>query len=315
MTALFLVLSAGDPDPSATLLASAAFAASGLYMTLAALRSRLVFDGKRVRVLGAVRRREFDLSEVEGFRTYRNRYQAFRVICLKDGAGKIPLMKYVTDDRLEEWLAGLKDLDAQDRERLLEKIDQDQELGATPAERRSALGRAKRMSIAALVMNGCAAAALAWGPAEYRLAAMLVLALAPAAAAYLVYGQPLLYNVFNARGDPRGDVSPVLMISGFGLLLGATRVNFISVGLLFPFIAMGALASLAMFYPSARKSPRLAATLAGLCLLSVLYGWCLATSADTVADRSIPQTYKVQVLGGHVSHGSRSTSYYLELEP
>jgi hypothetical protein len=144
---------------------------------------------------------------------------------------------------------------------------------------------------------------------------MAILALAPAAAAYMLYSQPLLYAVFKSKADPRAEVSPLLMISGFGLLIGAAGLNFISVGLLLPFIAIGTLASLAMFYPAARKNPRPAATLVGLLFLSALYGWGLSSSVDTVADPSVPQSYTAQVLGGHVSHGSRSTSYYLELEP
>jgi hypothetical protein len=315
IAALFFVMSAGDPHPLTATVVSADFAAAGLYWTMVALRSRLVIDGARVRVQGAVRMREFDLSQVEGYRTYKNRYSSFRVICLKDGARKIPLMNYATDDRLEEWFAGLKDLDQQDREQLLEKIVQDQELGATPEERREALARAKRVNIAAWVVDGAAAVALVWGAAEYRLAAMVVLALAPFAAAYLLYRQPLLYAIFQGRRDPRADVSPVLIISGFGLLLGTNKADFISMNLLFPFIAFAGLASMVAFYPAARKSPRLAATLMGLCFLSAFYGWGLAESIDVTADRSTPQVYTAQVLGGHVSRGSRSTSYYLELEP
>lgn len=314
MAALFLVMSAGNPPPP-QMLAAAAFAASGVYMALVALRSRLIIDGTQVRVQGAVRTRDFDLSQVEGYRTFKSRYQSYRVICLRDQAWKIPLMKYAGDESLDDWFAGLKDLDQQDREQLLQKIDQDQELGATPEQRRGALAGAKQINIAACVVAGAAAAAFAWAPAEYRVAAMVMLILVPAAAAYMLYQQPLLYGVFKAKADPRADVSIMLMISGFGLLMGATKVNFISVGLLLPFIALGALALLAMFYPAVRKNPRLAGTLTGLFFLSALYGWGVAASIDTAPDPSVPQTYTVQVLGGHISHGSRSTSYYLLLEP
>lgn len=315
MAALFFAPSAGNPRSAIPMAISAVLAGTGLYMAMIALRSRLVIDGTRVQVQGAVRSREFDLSEVEGYRTFQGRYQSFRVICLKNGAGKIQLMTYATDDTLEEWFAGLKDLDARDREQLLEKIDADQELGATPEERRSALSRAKWVNIAAWVVDGAAAAEFVWGPVEYRLAAVAVLALAPVVAAYLLYRQPLLYGIFKAKSDPRGEVSPVLLISGFGLLTGVAEMNFISTELLLPFIGIGFLALLAMFYPAARKSPRFGATLTGLCFLSGFYGWGLAASVDAAADRSAPQCYTAQVLGGHISRGSRSTSYYLELEP
>ena len=315
MAALVLVLGSSNPDPTGVILAGAALAAAALYLALVALRSRFIIDGTRVRVQGALRSRDFDLSEVEGYRTYKGRYQTFQVICLKDHAWKIPLMKYQTDEHLDDWFAHLKDLDQQDRDQLLEKIDQDQELGATPEERRGALSRAKQFTIAAWVVDGGAAAAFAFGPANYRLAAMTVVALAPLAAAWMLYRQPLLYGVFNPRRDPRGDLSFVIMISGFALLFGSAGINFISVGMLLPYIAFGALALLAMFYPAARRNPRFAGTMMGLVVLSAFYGWGVAASVDTAADRSSPQNYSAQVLGGHVSRGSRSTTYYLELEP
>ncbi len=315
MAALFYLVNGSNPNPLATSAPSAIFGASAFYLALVALRSRLIIDGTHVQVQGAIRTREFDLSQIEGFRTYKSRYQSFRVICLKNQTWKIPLMKYAKDQSLDDWFAGLKDLDQQDRQQLLEKIDQDQELGSTPEERRSALARAKQINIVAWVLDGSAAAAFLLAPAEYRVTAMTVLALAPAAAAYMLFSQPLLYAVFKSKADPRAEVSPLLMISGFGLLIGAASLNFISVGLLLPFIAIGALASLAMFYPAARKNPRPVATLVGLLFLSALYGWGLASSVDTAADPSVPQSYTAEVLGGHVSHGSRSTSYYLELEP
>ncbi|HZZ38841.1 MAG TPA: hypothetical protein VFE06_06905 [Acidobacteriaceae bacterium] len=314
MAALPFAVSAGNPPP-AQMLASSALAASGVYMALVALRSCLIIDGTQVRVQGAVRSRDFDLSQVEGFRTYKSRYQSYQVICLKDQALKIPLMKYATDASLDNWFAGLKDLDQQDREQLLQQIDQDEELGATPEQRRGALAAARQINVAAWIVDALAAAAFAFGPAQYRIAAMVVLTLSPIAAAYMLYQQPLLYGMFKAKVDPRADVSPVLMISAFGLLIGAAKVNFISVGLLLPFIVPGALVFLAVFYSSARKNPRFAGTLTGLLFLSALYGWGLAAAVDTVADASVPQAWSVQVLGGHISHGSRSTSYYLKLEP
>ena len=156
MAAFFLVLggAGGGPRPAAPILATAAFAASGIYMALVALRSRLVIDGTRVRVQSALRTREFDLSQIEGYRTYKARYQSFQVICLKDQTWTIPLMKYASDPSLDQWFAGLKDLDQQDRNQILEKIDQDPELGATPEERRRALTGAKQIGIALWLVDG-----------------------------------------------------------------------------------------------------------------------------------------------------------------
>lgn len=315
MAVFFLGPKAGNLHGSAGIAFAAAFAVSGCYLAMVALRSRLIIDGTQVQVQGAVRTREFDLGQVEGYRTYRNRYQTYQVICLINNAGRIPLMKYATDESFDEWFAGLKNLDERDRDQLLEKIDQDQDLGANPEERRTALTRAKQVNIAAWVLDGGAAVAFVWGPAGYRIAAMAVLASMPAVAAYLLYSQPLLYGIFNGRRDPRGDVSPVLMISAFALMLSETRLNFVAMGSLFPAIAIIALALLAIFIPAARKSPQFAGSLIGLCFFCLLYGWGLAMAVDTVPDQSAPQTFSAQVLGGRISHGRHSTSYYLILEP
>lgn len=315
MAALFFIYGSGDLHPEAAIAASAILALSALYLALVALRSRLVFDGPRLRVQGPLLSREFDLSDVAGFRTYKSRYGSYQVICLKGRASTIRLMKYETDARLDDWFAHLADLDQQDREQILEKIDRDEELGATTGQRRSALTHTRQIGIVAALVNVAVAAAFILGPPDYRLSALTVLALVPVAAAFTLYRQPLLYGVLKARGDPRVDVSPLLLISGFALFFRASRVNFVSIGLLLPFVAFAALAMLALFYPGARKNPRLGATLTGLFVLSAFYGWGVAASADVAADRSMPQTYSAQILGGHVSRGSRSTTYYLVLEP
>jgi len=295
-------------------LTGVAVLALGLYMGLAAMRSQLVIDGTHVEVRDAVRTREFELNQVEGYRTFKSRYGSYRVICLNHGAGMISLQNYGRSESLDQWLAGLKDLDAEDRQQLLEKIDQNQDLGATPEQRRGALAGAKQLSIGISVVAVLAAAALLLAPEPYRLMALTVVALAPAAAAYLLSRQPLLYALFKSKADPRADLTMVLVISGFGLLMSGSRINFVSARELLPYITLAGLASAAMFFSPVRKNPRFAGTLLGLCLMSAFYGWGLAAAVDTLADRSEPQTYSAQVVGGHVSHG-RSTSYYLALGP
>lgn len=314
MGGYFLAATPNHPRLASAELTFAGLVAAGVWMALVGVRTRLVIDGTHVEVRGAVRTREFDRNEVEGFRTFRSRSGTYLAICLKEGAGTIPLLSYATDGWLEDWFAGLTDLDERDRKELLERIDQDQELGATPEQRRGALGDAKWLNVGAWLVDGAAAAVFLWGPREYRVAAMVVVALAPVAAAYLVSTRPLLYAFLGNKKDPRTETSPVLIISGLGLLLGATHANFVSVGALLPYIGVGALLAAAMFWGAAQKNPRMAATLFALCMLSGLYGWGLAVGVDMAGDATAPQIYSAQVVGGHVSHG-KSTSYYLKLGP
>lgn len=199
----YLMATPTHPRPAAATLTFAGLGVLGLWMALVGMRSRLVIDGTHVEVRGAVRTREFDLTEVEGYRTFRSRSGTYRVICLKEGAGTISLMSYATDPYLEEWFAALPDLDRRDREEILEKIDQDQELGATPEERRGALAAAKQINVGAWLVAGAALAVHLWGPPEFRLAAMAVVALAPVAAAYLLATRPRCMG-FCGAGAIRG---------------------------------------------------------------------------------------------------------------
>ena len=310
----FLAATPNHPRVASAELTFAGLVVAGLWMALVGMRTRLVIEGTHIEVRGAVRTREFDRNEVEGYRTFRSRSGTYRVICLKDGAGTIPLLSYATDYFLEDWFAGLTDLDKRDRDQLLEQIDQDQELGATPEQRRSALGDAKWLNVGAWLVDGAAAAVFLWGPREYRVAAMVVVALIPLAAAYLVSTRPLLYAFLGTKKDPRAETSPALIISGLCLLLGASHANFLSVGALLPYVGLGALLGVAIFWGAARKNPRTAPTLFALCVLSGLYGWGLAAGVDMAGDPVAPRVYEVQVVGGHVSRG-RSTSYYLKLGP
>lgn len=315
MTALFFIQSADDVQPSLGMLLAAVFAASSGYMALFGLRSRLVVEGNRVQVHGAFRTREFNLSEVEGSRTINSRYESRKVLCLRDKHWRIALTRYAIDTPLNDWFNELEDLDRRDRNQLLRNIERDENLGVTPEQRRGALKRAKVLNISACVVNGISAAVVGFGLERYRSIAVLVLAAAPIVAGYALYRQPLFFGFFNQKQDPRAEVSPLLMISGFGLLIGSADVNFISVGMLTAFIGGGFFACLAIYYPVARKSSQFGGALFGLCIMSAFYGWGLATSVDVTADRSVPRVYTAQVLGGQVSHGSRSTSYYLDLEP
>jgi hypothetical protein len=55
--------------------------------------------------------------------------------------------------------------------------------------------------------------------------------------------------------------------------------------------------------------------LIGVLFFAIMYGYGLAVVADTLPDRSKSTSYTVTITGKHATSGSRTTTYYLNLEP
>jgi hypothetical protein len=288
----------------------------GIYLVALAARSKLIIDGTRVEVHYAFRERSAELSEIEGFRTISSRNGSYWILRLKGNLGKITISKsFNEDDDLREWLQHLTDLDERDRGALLEKIQHDQELGATPKDRLTALKQARLWNI---VLSGAAIAAaigLFLGDQSLRVLFAAVLALVPAVLLYLVAKQDLLYALFKPKKDPRTDVGIGLMVSGFGLLLVNQGSHFVSMLPLLPYIVLIVLVCLVSLAGTIRGNPQFWGSMIGVVFFCGLYGFGLVACWDKMLDKSKPETFAVSVTGKHISSGSRSTTYSLELEP
>jgi hypothetical protein len=294
------------------------FTLFGLYVCAWALRSRIVLEGTRIEVRGAVNESAADLNEIEGFRTFSTRNGTYTQLSLKEGRGKITISQsFNTDDDYRAWFQQLTDLDARDRDALLDKISQDAELGSSPEERLNALNQAKIVSIAAAVVAIAAAIGLNFGAADFRLPSAVALALAPVAVLFLMRQSPLLYMIFKQKkqkSDPRADFSVVLLAAGFGLAMPFYRVEFVSMKPLLLLIVIVALVYIAAFFNSARGNNPIAATVIGLLFVALSYSLGLAIEADTLLDGVQATNYTVQVTGKHI-HRGKSTTYYLDLAP
>lgn len=289
--------------------------ASGVWLLLWSTQTRLVLDGSRVIVSGVTGKRTFDTSEIEGYRTISTRNGSYQAIFLRDASSPIRLAQFATDDAYQAWFAQLADLDDRDRKALLEKISQDQELGATPEERLDALAQAKRRSIVASVVVGLAAAGTIFGGASVRLPCALVLAGAPLVIFSWLQRSPLLYGLYQPKADPRASLILPLILSGFGLFFGSMDLNLVDGRTLLVVAIPLGLVYVAMFYRAVRGGTSPAGAVLSLAIFAMFYGWGAAVAADTVADQGSTQTYRVHVLGKRVSRGSRSSTYYLYVEP
>ncbi len=167
-----------------SLVMTAAFLFFGVYLIALALRSRVIIDGTRIEIRGAFTDRFADRNEIEGYRTISSRNSKYTQFYLNNGRGTLTLYNHFDQDgAFDAWIRKVPDLDKRDRDRILEKISQQEELGSTPQERLNALAQAKTYSIFALVIAIAAAVAANWGiPALYLLFSV-ALALVPIALA------------------------------------------------------------------------------------------------------------------------------------
>jgi hypothetical protein len=291
------------------------FLAIAAYLFAYAVRSRIVIDGSRITVRTAFAEKTADRSDILGFRALSTRNGTYKQLYLRDGRSPISISQnFSTDDDFHAWFAQLTDLDERDKQKLLDDIAHEPELGATPEERLAALANAKTWNVFAIIVTIAAAAALYWGEPPFRLPAAVVLALAPLAAIFLVQRSPLLYAVFKQKSDPRADLSFVFFASGFGLVFSTRELHFVSMQPLLMIAASVAIILFAALYISARNGFAVPGTLVAFLFISAFYGYGLAVTVDTLPDQSPPTHFAAQVVGKHVSRG-RSTTYYLYLAP
>lgn len=310
-----LLLNAPAGRNGAGLLPQLIFLGMGVYVVLLALRPRLTIEGTRIDVLMVFRERSADAGEIEGWHTVQARNTKDTVLQLRNGQGTIRISGiFATDDAFRAWMGKMPNLDEKDREALLGEIAQKQELGATPEERLKALKTAKVWSISLAVVGVAAAGLLALGPPALHTLMAVVLAATPVAAALLLHRQPLLYAAFKQKSDPRAEMSFVLLIAAFGLLIHASGLHLVRVEPLLWIAAPATLACLWGFAGANRAAAGRFGIWLGLGMFSCLYGYALAMVADTVDDGRVAAAYRAEVLAKHVSHG-RSTSYSLTLAP
>ena len=130
----------------------------------------------------------------------------------------------------------------------------------------------------------------------------------------MIHRSPLLYTVFRRKDDPRAELLYALIVAGFGLMIRARGIHFVSLQSVGVVIAFLTFAYIGAFYHSLFESPSPARTFFALLLFGMLSSYGLVVVADAVGDESTPTRYVVHVVGKHYTTG-RSRSFYLELEP
>jgi hypothetical protein len=308
---LFRASAAGLPAA----LPSLFFLGFGVYMLAQVARSRLILDGTRITVHGAIRERTAERGDIEGFRTISSRNGSYTLLQLKQGLGTISIPNsFDTDEDYRAWMKKLPDLDQRNREEILDEISQKADLGSTPEERLQALPTARTWALFLSIVTGAGAAGLLLAPAQMRMLAAAVLVVTPMVAAMLLHRSPLLYALFKPKADPRAELVFVPILAGFGLLFRASGLHFVSTQTLLLFATPVTLAYLAAFATASGGGAARRGSLLAVLFFTGLYSYALVAVSDTLGDQGATSSYSAQVLGKHESHG-RSTSYTLTLAP
>ncbi len=114
----------------------AVFLFFGVYLIALAMRSRVIIDGNRLEIRGAFADYYADVSEIEGYRTISSRNGNYTKFNLRGGRRPITLsLHFEKDESFDQWIGKIPDLDKRDRDRILEKISQQEDLGSSPQER------------------------------------------------------------------------------------------------------------------------------------------------------------------------------------
>jgi hypothetical protein len=297
------------------LMMTAMFLGFGIYLIALALRSRVIIEGSRLEIRGAFTDRSAEISEIDGYRTISSRNGKYTQIYLTNGQGTFSFSNlFDRDSAFDSWFRRIPNLDQRDLDALLEKISNEQQLGATPQDRLGALSQAKTNSILALAIAIAAAIAANWGIPALYVPFSFVLGLVPIALAILLHRAPLLYAVFKRKADPRAELVYALMASSFGLLIRARSIHLVSLRSVGVVVAIVVIGYLGAFYHSLFESTSPTRTFFALLLFAGLYAYGAIVVADAVGDTSNVAHYAPHVVSKHYTNG-RSRSYYLVLEP
>lgn len=276
---------------------------------------RVTIDDRGIELVEWKRPRRLALDQILGFRRLATNHSVIFLFEPREKGTKplkVPLMRTM-DSAFDTWLTRLPDLDAQETAKAEAELLASSALGATPAERKRKLERAR---LVAHLLNWPSVAVGLWAFLYPRPYGPVVTAafLFPLLALAVAIGGRGLFQLLGMRNDPRPQLLAALFVSGLMASIRAFDFDLVAPGaLLAPALACGVIltALAALGDSTMRKKP-------AHTLLVLPFMFAVAAAALTVAncypDRSAPTTYEAMLLDKHVSKG-KSTSWHLDLGP
>ncbi|MES2040379.1 MAG: hypothetical protein V4495_21375 [Pseudomonadota bacterium] len=299
------------------LLLSLAVSALGLYMLLKTLRYKVVLHSDAIEVQEMSATTRLQRTQLQGRRMVRrnNSPEETQLIPRELHEKKIHIPKMLkTDAAFQAWMNTITDLDQQDQQKTLDEIAADTSLGSNKEERLQKLATAKKR---ANLLNGAAFVLSIWMiiyPQPYQLL-MLVLLAMPWLALLLMKTAKGIYQIDGNTKDIKPNLAIMIFMPGLALMMRAlTDFNLVNYT---PVLQMALACSLTftalalhLDWPLRSKPLMILVSTA----ISFAYGYGAAGLLNAQLDHGTAETYQVQVLSKHISHG-KHTSYHLQIAP
>jgi hypothetical protein len=296
-------------------LLSVVFAAL-LYVASYAMFGRLIVRADSIELRKPFSSRLLRRDEIAGTRIQQTRNGAknLRIVPLRGSALTIDL-PFATNGDYDAWVASLPDLDSQDREQAITRIQTDSSLGPDAASRMEKLDLARKAATAGTIL---AIAVMLWVmfyPQPYTLS-IAILALIPwTGLALLAYSKGLI-QIDGRRSDPRPNVIAMFFAPPMALVMRtAVDVNILDIE---PMILWGCVAGLPLCAGLSYLGWKQRGSFFPLALLflmfSSIYGVSLVALGDVALDHASPQIFPTKVVNKYLVQG-RSVTRYLVLTP
>jgi hypothetical protein len=296
---------------------SALLSSSGIMIIADARVSRVVLRGSLLQICELWRTRYIRREDIATQRTVRMRNNpAQLLLTFKDATRRpvrIPLV-LATDTDFLAWFSSIPDVDAVAAAALEAEVREAPELGATPEERLARFASARQVAQQAAYAGP---ALFFWSsvyPRPYLLIIGLLITL-PWLGVVLLSTQPGVYRFSAAKEPGRPNLAGAFFAVGLVLALRAAfDVHILDWRGLVPWMVAAAAVLAVFLVRSSRPERPPLKTAMLMVLVSAVYGFGTATSADALLDHSATTTYRPLVLGKHVTSG-RNRSYELLVQP
>lgn len=285
----------------------------GLYAILVSIGARLILNRDAIETQSPFfKKRRLRRVDIEGMRRIPSNPPSFKLIPVP-GRGK-PLsisQIYRRDAALDEWIKGIKDLDAADAESGLNEMMQSGILGS---DREQGLARLAKAQKTARILGFVGMAIGFWlffypHPLYLALAAN---ALAPIVALGIIVQSKGLFGIDDQRGGPQPSVAgfmifPALMLAMYALRSYSNSILDWHLSLQWTLVGMLAFCLIILRIDRAIRS-RPAKIIPIALVLAMPYAYGLSTTANTIFDHSVAKTYSVVVTDKHQTSGKSSAS-------
>ncbi|WP_413669245.1 hypothetical protein ACEN9X_04310 [Mucilaginibacter sp. Mucisp86] len=293
----------------------------GLYLYLELKASKIIISNNGIKRVGYFSSRELLINDIKGYDTAQGKRITIRPVDKSKKAIVLSDYSYFADgSEILQWVASnCKDLDAEQEQKGIEEIQNDDSYGHSSEERLAELKKLKRFCS---YFNYGGIALCFWlfihpAPYDYAVLAGIAWPLIVMFVFYLKRDVVVLNSADNKKQAMYPSLSKALILPAVGLLL-RILVDFKLMHLtdmLLPaftvIVVLGA-AFLGIIMSSKEKARSNKTTWLSAAAFVLLYGFTAPVIINCNFDYSAPKEYKAQVLSQRISTG-KHTSYDLTL--